>query len=98
MPLCTPYFAVELQGEIGISTGEAKSLEEILAIIAENQREYQKQAEKYADKAELYRAMQICQAWDTIYDPVMKAPITTVSRIWNRQWGGLLAYMSLQEL
>lgn len=92
VPLCTPYLAVALQGEIGISTGEAKSLEEIQTIIVENQREYQKQAAKYADKAELYRAMQICQAWDTIYDPVMKAPITTVSRIWNRQWGGYVLF------
>ena len=46
----------------------------------------------YGDKSELYRAMQIAQAWDTIYDPIMRAPITTVSRIWNKQWGGYVLF------
>ena len=26
------------------------------------------------------------------YDPVLKSPITTVSRIWNKQWGGYVLF------
>ena len=92
VPLCTPYLSVNLHGETGISTGEKKSLEEIKSIIEENRQRYYKNSDQYGEKAETYRAMQIAQAWDTIYDPVMKSPITTVSRIWNKQWGGYVLF------
>ena len=86
VPLCTPYLSVDLQGEIGISTNAIKSVEEIKCIIEDARNAYYANSKMYGDKSELYRAMQIAQAWDTIYDPIMRAPITTVSRIWNKQW------------
>lgn len=91
VPINTPYLAVTLKGEIGISTSK-KTLDEIKNIIEKNRNKYLKVSEKYGDKSELYNAMQIAQAWDTIYDPVMKSPITTVSRIWNKQWGGYVLF------
>ena len=92
VPLCTPYLSVDLQGEIGISTNAIKSVEEIKCIIEDVRAAYYANSKMYGDKSELYRAMQIAQAWDTIYDPIMRAPITTVSRIWNKQWGGYVLF------
>lgn len=92
VPINTPYISVDLIGAIGISTGEKKSVADIRSIIDRQRKLYEANAEKYRDNAELYKAMQICQAWDTIYDPVLKSPITTVSRIWNKQWGGYVLF------
>lgn len=92
VPINTPYISVDLCGDIGICTGSVKTLDAIRDIIEKRQRAYWESTEKYGDKAEIYRAMQICQAWDTIYDPVLKSPITTVSRIWNKQWGGYVLF------
>lgn len=91
VPLCTPYLSVDLNGEVGISTSSV-SIDEIRDIIAKKQAQYNELAKKYGKNSELYRAMQIAQAWDTIYDPTIKTPITTVSRIWNKQWGGYVLF------
>lgn len=92
VPLNTPYLSVELRGKVGISTGKARTLSEIEKIIYTQKEIHERKIAGYGDKAELYRAMQTCQAWDTIYDPVLKSPITTVSRIWNKQWGGFVLF------
>ena len=92
VPLNTPYISVNLSGVIGISTGTKRTLSEIETIIDANREIYEQKIAKYGEKAEAYRAMQTCQAWDTIYDPVLKSPITTVSRIWNKQWGGYVLF------
>ena len=92
VPLNTPYISVPLSGTIGISTGKERSLSEIRAIIEEKRAAYEQSIASHGNKAETYRAMQTCQAWDTIYDPVLKTPITTVSRIWNKQWGGYVLF------
>ena len=38
-----------------------------------------------------------CPGWDTVYNPETGFPMTTVSRLWNRNWGGLLGYIALEE-
>lgn len=92
VPLNTPYISVDLSDTVGISTGCERSLAEIETIIESKREDYEQKIKKYGEKAETYRAMQTCQAWDTIYDPVLKSPITTVSRIWNKQWGGYVLF------
>jgi len=90
---CTePYLSVSLSEEIGISTGRARTVEEIRAVIEAGKAKWQVNMEKYGDLAECYNAMQTCQAWDTIYNPLEDAPNTTVSRIWNRLWGGYVMF------
>lgn len=92
VPLNTPYISVDLSGKVGISTGTKRSLPEIETVIDGCREAYEAGIAKYGAKADTYRAMQTCQAWDTIFDPVMKSPITTVSRIWNKQWGGYVLF------
>lgn len=92
VPLNTPYISVDLIDKVGISTGTPKNIQEIENIIAAQKKLYEQGIAAYGDKAEVYRAMQTGQAWDTIYDPVLQSPITTVSRIWNKQWGGYVLF------
>lgn len=92
VPLNTPYLAVSMENVICICTGKKRNYEEICKIIELQKENYEKSIQKYGKSSEVYRAMQTCQAWDTIYDPVLNSPITTVSRIWNKQWGGYVLF------
>lgn len=88
----TPFLAADLNGPVGVSTGKKRSLAEIQAILEKQQAKWAANKDKYGKLAEAYNAMQTCQAWDTIYNPQEDAPITTVSRIWNNQWGGYVLF------
>lgn len=88
----TPFLAADLSGEIGISTGKKRSVKEIKQVIETNRKKWEANKAKYGPLAEAYNAMQTCQAWDTIYNPQDDTPMTTVSRIWNNQWGGYVLF------
>lgn len=88
----TPYLSVTLDKPVGISTGKKCTIEEIQAILSEKKLIWEKNKEQYGELAECYNAMQTCQAWDTVYNPQEEVPITTVSRIWNRGWGGYVLF------
>lgn len=47
---------------------------------------------RYGNDADDYIAMKSCLAWDTIYDPEKDRIISTVSRIWNKRWGGYVLF------
>lgn len=84
----TPYLAIELNGDIGISTGKQRTLEEIRDIIRTGKQAQEMQKEKYGELSEAYNALQSSIAWDTIYEPLKDRVVTPVSRIWNLQHGG----------
>ncbi|MGI5896437.1 MAG: MGH1-like glycoside hydrolase domain-containing protein [Oscillospiraceae bacterium] len=88
----TPFLSADLSGAVGISTGRPRTVEEIEAVIKRQQEKWAANKDKYGKLAEAYNAMQTCQAWDTIYNPQEDSPITTVSRIWNNQWGGYVLF------
>ena len=88
----TPYIAAALAGPAGISTGCRRTLSGIRDLIAQGKRKWEKNKEKYGELAEVYSAMQTCQAWDTVYNPETGLPMTTVSRLWNRNWGGYVLF------
>ncbi len=88
----SPYLAVDLDHAVGICAGKKKSLEEIQADIAAGRAAWEANKAKYGELAECYNAMQTAQAWDTIYNPQRDVPITTVSRIWNKWWGGYVLF------
>jgi len=81
----TPYYALLLEGEVGISTGIHREIEEIRSLLEEKRNELLARKNNYGELAEVYSAMQTCLAWDTIYDPKFERVITPVSRIWNDQ-------------
>ncbi len=88
----TPYLSASLSEPIGISTGKPRTAAEIEAVIEAQQKKWAANKDQYGKLAEAYNAMQTCQAWDTVYNPQEDAPITTVSRIWNNNWGGYVLF------
>lgn len=92
IPTQTPYLAFALTGEIGISTGRARSLDEIKRVITQRRATHLSRRETYGDLADVYDAMQTCLAWDTVYDPEGRRVISPVSRLWNVDWGGFVLF------
>jgi putative isomerase len=88
----TPYFSIPLDGPVGISTGKPRTLEKIQAIITKQKAVHEARAEKYGDLSEVYKAIQTCVAWDTIYEPEHVRVVSPVSRIWNVVWGGFVLF------
>ncbi len=88
----TPYLSVTLTEPVGISTGKRRTVEEIRQVIARQKARWEQNMAAYSPHQEAYNAMQTCQAWDTVFDPEEGTPITTVSRIWNRGWGGYVLF------
>jgi len=89
----TPYLALKATGEIGISTSEAKTLDEIKKIIDEKRKAWAQEKAQYAAMEDVYDAMQTCLAWNTFYDPQDDRVITPVSRIWAYNNKGYVLYL-----
>ncbi len=92
--LClTPYLALSLTGEVGLSTGKPRSLEAIRQHMAERKAALNaERAAHYGNLAEVYTATQTCLAWDTIYEPTHRRVVSPVSRMWNCNWGGYVLF------
>jgi hypothetical protein len=100
----SPYLSFFIEEEtIGISTGSARTVEEIKTIVAEQEKKLQKKAQTYGDLAEAYIAVQAGIAWNLIYEPKLHRVVSTVGRLWNQEYGGyclfgwdnfFLAYMT----
>ncbi len=88
----TPYLAVWLDGEIGISTGYKRSLSEIKLAITKQKNKLQKEADKFDNLSEAFIAVQAGIAWNLIYEPKYKRVISTVGRLWNEEYGGFCTF------
>jgi hypothetical protein len=92
VPCTGPYLSTALDAPVGISTGKARSVEEIRCILTAQKLRWQHNNERCGAHAETYNAMQTCLAWDTVYNPETNAPCTPVSRVWNNNWGGYVLF------
>ena len=88
----TPYLSVWLDGEIGISTGEKRTIHEIKLAINKQKISLQNEAEKFGDLAEEYIAIQAGIAWNLIYEPKFDRIVSTVGRLWNEEYGGFCTF------
>jgi len=87
-----PYLLIPLSEEILITT-KPNGLSETKSIVEKTRNDYLTKRERHDKKEqELYDAMQICLAWDTIYDPFRKRVISPVSRIWSCNNGGWVLF------
>ncbi len=84
----TPFLAYYLDGPIGISTGKARSVDEIRSILDKQKSDFVSESEKYNDLAEASRAVQAGIAWNLIYEPKFDRVVSTVGRLWNAEYGG----------
>ena len=73
---------------LGLSTGKQRSLEEIRAAIAEQERAALRRAQRFGDLAEAAAAIESGLAWNTVYDPSQDRVLLTVGRLWNLEYGG----------
>ena len=80
----SPYRAMRLTQPIGLSTGRARTVAEIEAILERRRKAEEQRVARYGELAEVYRAASASLAWNTIYDPVKDRIITPVSRTWCR--------------
>lgn len=78
-----PSWVVPLTGPVGVATGASRTLEEIAALIAAARDREAATHARYGELADAHRVLQLCCAWDTIYDPLHRRVVTTVSRPWN---------------
>ncbi len=81
----TPYLALRLAGPVGLSTGRARSVGEIEAVLALQRARVESKAVAFGELAEVYRAARASLAWNTIYDPLKDRVITPVTRTWCSQ-------------
>ena len=84
----TPYISVWLNGEIGISTGKPRNLDEIKIAIRTQKKILDQEADKFGTLADAYIAIQAGIAWNLIYEPKHDRVVSTVGRLWNEEYGG----------
>lgn len=84
-----PYLALPLEAPFVLFTGQERSVANVRSIMTRRSSEV---AHTGSDEAELRNAIQICMAWDTIYDSSKKRVISPVSRIWSSGQGGWVLF------
>ncbi|HZG75450.1 MAG TPA: trehalase family glycosidase, partial [Paenibacillus sp.] len=90
-----PTLAVRLCGAVGFSTGRPRDVADIeRALDARKAALLEERRLTFGEGrcAEAYAAMQTCLAWDTIYEPKRGRVVSTVSRLWNKSWGGYVLF------
>lgn len=86
--ISAPYLFVLLDGPVLIATNPDR-LREAGDVVDRNRTAFLAGREALS---EVHNAMQICLAWDTIYDPFNDRIISPVSRIWSCSWGGWVLF------
>jgi putative isomerase len=87
-----PNIVIPLKHEIGVFTGENRTLSEIKQVLAKKRLEQEKRINSYGDLSEPFKAMQTILSWNTIYDAPNYRVISPVSRNWNVGWGGFVLF------
>lgn len=92
IPTGSPYFAADLTHPIGISTGHARTLYDIEAVIARQRQAYERSIAAAGPSAPIVDAIQTTLGWDTIYEPSHQRVVSPVSRVWSVGWGGYVIF------
>ncbi len=92
IPASTPFLSYSLAGEAGVSTGRARSLEEIRRGMAAARGRLEAGLARPGVSPETVGAVEAALGWDTIYDPLHARVISPVSRSWSVGWGGYVLF------
>jgi hypothetical protein len=92
IPLGAPYFAADLVGPVGVTTGRHRTLAEIDAVIRRQQHAYEQQIAEAGTSAPIVDAIETTLGWDTIYEPSKSRVVSPVSRVWSEEWGGYVIF------
>jgi len=91
VPVDGPYFAADLNGPVGVSTGRFRSVEDIQAAIGRGYAEYRRSLAP-GETGPIVDAIETTLGWDTIYEPDKKRVVSPVSRVWSVAWGGYVIF------
>jgi putative isomerase len=91
IPSGGPYFAADLTGPVGISTGKRRTVAEIKGAIEAQHRAYE-QSLGTGKNAPIVDAIETTLGWDTIYEPSHERVVSPVSRVWSVNWGGYVIF------
>lgn len=91
-PVGAPYFAADLAGPVGVSTGKRRTVAEIRSAIDEQRRVYDGSIIAEAKNGSIVDAIETTLGWDTIYEPAGQRVISPVSRVWCVNWGGYVLF------
>ena len=86
------YFAADLTGPVGVSTGQQRSLAEIQSLVAGAEQRYRASVSAAGTNAPIVDAIQTTLGWDTIYEPSHARVVSPVSRVWSVSWGGYVIF------
>jgi putative isomerase len=100
VPISGPFFAEDLTGPVGLSTGKPRTTAEIEAILAQELASYKKtltpagsNASKGTNKdGPILDAIETTLGWDTIFEPSKGRVVSPVSRVWSVSWGGYVIF------
>jgi hypothetical protein len=91
-PVGAPYFAADLTGPVGVSTGKRRALAEIQAAVEQQRQTYEASIAADGKNGPSRDAIETTLGWDTIYEPAGKRVISPVSRVWCVNWGGYVLF------
>ena len=87
-----PHRVLRLDRPVGISSGRARRVEEIRRVLDRRRAELEARAREYDDLRDAFLAIGSAIAWNTVYDPRHQRVVSTVGRLWNREYGGLALF------
>ena len=90
--LATSHLAVALDQPIGVSTGRARSLEDIRALCSAGLHKRDQVLNNYGEHTELAGALYSALGWCTVYNAQENRRETTVSRVWASRNGGSIIF------
>lgn len=91
-PVSGDYFAADLTGPVGVSTGKRRTVAEIQAAVERQKSAYEKAIADAGANGPILDAIETTLGWDTIYEPEKGRVISPVSRVWSVGWGGYVLF------
>ncbi len=89
----TPYYAVDLNGPAGFSTGVRRPLAEIRAIVDAAAARTAAGLDRFGAQRDVAAAIQTCIGWNTFYEPSKNRVVTPVSRDFSTHgFGGYVLF------
>ncbi len=92
IPVQTACLCAVLDSSIAISTGKARTVEDVRKLIGVKRDAHDSKCARYGALAGMYEAMESALGWDTIYDAKGDRIISPVSRLWSISSGGYVLF------
>ena len=88
-----PYRVVRLDEPVWIATGDAPaSPADLQEALDRSRATLETRAAAFGGLAEAWTAVTSVLAWNTIYEPRHQRVVSTVGRLWNREYGGVALF------